>query len=386
MEPAFASATKQRDFWLFYLATFACFFTVSQTAMLSVLLRDVRMSDQTAGVILGARYITAILGTLYSAVFIARIGVLNTAMLGIMVMVLSFLGLQVTYTEPASALAMRLLAGAGFGIFFPASFLYVRQCVTEVGQIQYMAILQTALVIPNLFGPGVAEWYLQHFGPECFFVVMGVPPLLVTLVVWLVASRFAELNQASTNSYIRLLGRREISLPLAASLIVGMVSGIFYSYMALWLRQSHINVSWYFAPYGVATLLSTFLLVRRVRDMPRQFVISAGFLSISLSAASLAAALTTGNAAVSGALFAAGYSVMLPTIIAWTCQYFPRSDHARSTALVNTAFNVGGVMGPLLVGWSTAAIGFVGIAGCIALVTGFMALLALRARLQLQPG
>jgi len=223
METPFASATKQRDFWLFYLATFACFFTISQTAMLSVLLRDVHMSDQTAGVILGARYITAIVGTLYSATFVARIGVLNTAMLGIAVMVLSFLGLQVTYTEPAPAFAMRLLAGAGFGIFFPASFLFVRKCVTESCQIQYMAILQTALVIPNLFGPGVAEWYLHHFGSERFFVVMGLPPLLVTLIVWLLARGPTEVSKASTNSYIGLLGRREISVPLAASLVVGMV-------------------------------------------------------------------------------------------------------------------------------------------------------------------
>jgi MFS family permease len=381
MEPAFACATKRRDFWLFYLATFACFFTISQTAMLSVLFREALMSDPAAGAIFGARYVTAILGTLYSAVIIARLGVLSTAMLGIAIMVLSFLGLQVTYTQPIPALVMRLAAGAGFGIFFPASFLYVRNRATETHQVQYMAILQTAIVLPNLFGPGVAEWYLQRFGPEWFFVVMGMPPLLITLLVWFVASRLAEVKQVSARSYFRLLGSRQISLPLAASMVIGMVAGIFYSYMALWLRQSAVKVSWYFAPYAVATLLSTLLLTRRVRGMPPQLVVSAAFLLIGLSAASLAIDLKVANAAVSGALYAAGYSVMLPTIIAWTCGYFQPSEHARPTALVNTAFNGGGVLGPLLVGWLQGTIGFVGIAACIALLTWLMALLALFALL-----
>lgn len=384
MESAFASATERRDFWLFYMATFACFFTISQTAMLSVLFREALMSDQAAGVILGSRYVTAILGTLYSAVVVARFGVLSTAMLGIAIMELSFLGLQVTYAEPIPALVMRLLAGAGFGVFFPASFLYVRNRVTQTHQIQYMAILQTAIVIPNLFGPGVAEWYLQRFGPEWFFVVMGTLPLSITLSVWLTASRLAEVKQVSTDSYFRLLGNPQISLPLAASLVIGMVSGIFYSYMALWLRQSSIKVSWFFAPSAIATLLCTFLIIRRVRGMPPQLVLSAAFLSIGLSAASLAMDLEPANAVVSGALFAAGYSVMLPTIIAWTCGYFPQNAHARPTALVNTAFNAGGVLGPLLVGWTLGTIGFVGVATSIALLACLMVLLTLLSHLRPQ--
>jgi len=383
MEKAFTNPSDRRDFALFYLATFACFFTISQTALLSVLFRDEHMSDRMAGVILGARYVAAIIGTLCSARMMAYAGVLNTAMLGIAVMVLSFLGLQFAYPYPIPALAMRLAAGAGFGMFFPAAFLYAKNKVTGTHQVRYMAIFQTAMIIPNLFGPGVAEWYLHRAGPEWFFVVMGVPALLMTVGTWIGANDLVGVKRPATGSYLRLLRDRQISVPLVASVVIGMVAGIVYSYMALWLWQSHVNVSWFFSPYAAAALFSALVLTRGARNKPPQLVTAAAFLSVGLSAVLLAIDLDVTAAFASGVLLASGYTIILPTIIAWTCQYFPQSEQARPTALVNTLFNVGGVLGPLLVGWLLGSIGVVGVVSGIALATFLMALLAWPVRTQL---
>jgi MFS family permease len=92
--------------------------------------------------------------------------------------------------------------------------------------------------------------------------------------------------------------------------------------------------------------------------------------------------LDVATALASGALLAAGYTIILPTIIAWTCRYFPPSEHARPTALVNSLFNAGGVLGPLLVGWLLGSVGFVGVVMGIALIAFLMALLAWPTRTQ----
>ena len=42
-----------------------------------------------------------------------------------------------------------------------------------------------------------------------------------------------------------------------------MVAGIVYSYVALWLWQSHVNVSWFFSPYAAAALFSAPMQVIR---------------------------------------------------------------------------------------------------------------------------
>jgi hypothetical protein len=77
---------------------------------------------------------------------------------------------------------------------------------------------------------------------------MGVPALVITVWAWIGANHLIGVKQAAACSYLRLLRDRQISVPLVASVVIGMVAGIVYSYMALWLWQSHVNVSWFFSP------------------------------------------------------------------------------------------------------------------------------------------
>ena len=171
------SGHARTDYWLFYAATFLCFFTVAQTALLAIIFKEAQMAEKSIGFVLGARNVTAILGTLFSGVLMQRLGALRTALVGLSTILLSFIGLQFTYDAVAPALAMRLAAGAGFGIYIPAGFVYMKTKSGSENQAYHATILVTAMTIPNIFGPTLAESYLRVFGVHNFFIIMGIPPV-----------------------------------------------------------------------------------------------------------------------------------------------------------------------------------------------------------------
>jgi hypothetical protein len=105
---------------------------------------------------------------------------------------------------------------------------------------------------------------------------MGVPALVITVWAWIGANDLIGVKQAAACSYLRLLRDRQISVPLVASVVIGMVAGIVYSYMALWLWQSHVNVSWFFSPYAAAALFSALVLTRRARNRSPRWVARCG--------------------------------------------------------------------------------------------------------------
>jgi hypothetical protein len=74
-------------------------------------------------------------------------------------------------------------------------------------------------------------------------------------------------------SYLRLLRDRFLILPLSASLSVGIIFGFVYSFIALWLRQASMPVTWFFGPYALIALFSAFVVMRRAKDKPAPTVV-----------------------------------------------------------------------------------------------------------------
>jgi len=72
----------------------------------------------------------------------------------------------------------------------------------------------------------------------------------------------------------------------------------------------------------------------------------------------LAFVVVPASVVVSGILFALGYTVCLPTIVVWAGQTFAPAEQARSTALTNTVFNVGGALGQVIGGLAISNFGF----------------------------
>jgi MFS family permease len=79
---------------------------------------------------------------------------------------------------------------------------------------------------------------------------------------------------------------------------------------------------------------------------------------MTLSLIILAVVAAPSGVVMAGILFALGYSVTLPTVVVWAAQTCPPAEQGRSTALVNTVFNIGGVIGPLLGGFAIPVVGF----------------------------
>jgi len=370
----FISHHDAREFWLLCVATFLCFLTLSQTALLSVILSERGVPVESVGIVLASYGVTVTAFSLVSGPLANRIGTLHTLQLGMALLLIAHLSYHFTIGSLTGAITSRLLQGAGFGLFLASAMAFATGKLAPERIVYLLGIYASMVQLPNALGPPLAKLYLDHYGSGFFFLAGALPALLALPLTTGMQDRVVKISHSRNTTLTKTAADPKLRLPLIAILVVGTMLGLVPSYMAPLLIDKEVPIACFFSVYPVTAFVSRFVLMAWIERWPRWQTLCAGFAFMSIAYAGLAA---TDNALVVIALailFGLGSSVSYPTLSACVSDLFDAGNKAMPLAVFNTAFNLGLFLTPLSAGYIIA---FGGYHLSLLLLAGGSALIAL---------
>ena len=314
-------------------------------------------------------------------VWIARImltwGVLSSAMIFV--------------DSPASFYVIRFLLGAAEAGFFPGVILYLTQWFPQRERARAVGLFMTATAMAGVIGAPISSALLRMDGTwglhgwQWLFLIEGLPAVLLVPVVlwymtekpaaatWLTAEerqwlvREMEHEQAAGSHAIVTLGAALGSLRLWIVALPYFCIVIAFYGISFWLPQlvqsmsslgSATIVLLTAIPYVSATVGLVVVGARSDRTRERRWHVAVpcligatGFVLTALAPATPAVALTTLSIAAFGIWGTLGPFWAIPTAL------LRGTAAAGGIALVNSIGNVGGFVGPYLMGWIRDATG-----------------------------
>jgi len=289
-------------------------------------------------------------------------------------------------TGPVSFFTLRFLLGACEAGFFPGMILYLTYWFPAATRAQFNALFLSAIVIANIIGSPLSGFILQTAGGwgglknwQWLFVLEGLPSCILAFVTllylpskpadarWLdveekllVASAIARDDLPHHDLRTGLSDARVWLLALADFGIIIALYGI-----GLWLPQfvkslgfTDVETGFVVAMPYVATMIAMIAWARlsdargeRIRHIVQPAL---------LAAASLAAAALLGTSLWSVlALAFATVGIYAALVVFWTLpqSFLGGTAAAGAIALVNSIANLGGFLGPTIVGYLKTATG-----------------------------
>ncbi|HEY2035146.1 MAG TPA: MFS transporter [Rhizomicrobium sp.] len=289
-------------------------------------------------------------------------------------------------TGPVSFFILRFLLGACEAGFFPGMILYLTYWFPAATRAQFNTLFLSAIVIANIIGSPLSGFILQTAGGfgglkswQWLFLLEGLPSCILAFVTlfhlpnrpsdasWLCA----EEKQIIFNAIARddlphrdlRTGLSDIRVWLLALADFGIIIALYG--IGLWLPQivkslgfNDLETGFVVAMPYVATMIAMIAWARvsdargeRIRHIVQPAL---------LAAASLAAAAVLGTSLWSVlALTLATIGIYAALVVFWTLpqSFLGGTAAAGAIALVNSVANLGGFMGPTIVGYLKTATG-----------------------------
>ena len=376
--PGFIDARARREFLAICIA--GLFFSITQnySTLLAIVFQQSGHSLPQTGVLLSVFAIPTVLTALFSGAIVARLGVMGTMRIS---MILTILGLgSLAFTRDSFALAMlsRIVQGLGVGMLLPSSMTYIQSRLTRERFVYLVAVYSTVIPLATAIAPPIGEWTLAHYGPTVMFL---------TGAAWCVAGlglTFGPrpLPTSGKGGVLGLDGafRRRLILPVVAIVTGGGLYGFVVSYLAPDMQHRGIALAAFFIPSTVALVISRMGAMRRLQVVPPRYLVASGLVlcAIGLGCAAYATAADRGAAAAesagdvaatlqdalaqsarnqpvttiafsvaAGFLLGAGNSVLFPVISAWVSQGLAPTERAGPQAITSCAFYLGIYATPL---------------------------------------
>ena len=294
-------------------------------------------------------------------------------------------------TGSVSFFILRFLLGACEAGFFPGMILYLTYWFPAATRAQFNALFLSAIVIANIIGSPLSGFILQTAGGlgglkswQWLFLLEGLPSCILAFVTlfylpskpadasWLCA----EEKQIVANAIARddlphndlRVGLSDVRVWLLALADFGIIIALYG--IGLWLPQivkslgfSDLETGFVVAMPYVATMIAMIAWARlsdahgeRIRHIVQPAL---------LAAASLAAAALLGTSLWSVlALTLATIGIYAALVVFWTLpqSFLGGTAAAGAIALVNSIANLGGFLGPTIVGYLKMATGTYGVA------------------------
>jgi len=280
---------------------------------------------------------------------------------------------------PNSFYALRFLLGAAEAGFFPGMMLYLTYWFPPATRAQFNSLFLVSIMVANIFGSPISGFILGMdgirglHGWQWLFILEGLPSCLLAFAVlawlpdnparatWLsdgekqvLAAAHARDEVARGGLRAGLLDPRVWILALADFGIILAIYGV-----SLWLPQivkamgfSNVETGFVVAMPYVAALLAMIAWARssdRRRERSFHIVIPALLAAASLFASALLGANLW--SVVTLTLATVGFYAAL--VVFWTLPtaFLGGTAAAGGIALINSIANLGGFLGPSLMGW-----------------------------------
>jgi MFS family permease len=360
LEAGFADARARGEFIRLGLAGFLASFMYSHGALLAVIFDREGFDLHQIGLLLSLYAAPVIFSSLVSGAVAARLGVLPTCRLSVILMIAGFFSLRYTGADFWPALASRFVQGVGQGLFLGSFVTYAQSRLSPRRFVYLLGLFSSMLPLAQAFGPPFGAFILNAYGAKTVFLEAAIPACIGLALTF--GLRPLPRPAPARGLDFSAAWRRDRFAPLAAAFVNGTMVGFTGAYLAAALDAKALPIGAFFLASTTAMLASRFLAMRRLEAADRRILIGCGFLLEGLSFILVALAGRSWLVVIAGMLFGMGYSVVYPVLSAWMSEGVDPSARAGPQALFNTIFSAGILLTPYPEAMIIAVAGYAGAA------------------------
>ena len=385
-EAGYIDVIARSEYLRLAVGCFLVSFMNAHSTLLSVVFAQNGHSLHDIGLLLSLNAGIIIFFALMSGEIAARIGVLATLRVAIVLLIVGFGSFQFTRDSFVGALGSRIVQGMGQGIFLSAAITYVQSRLSTKRFLFLLGVFSATMPLAQAVAPPFGEWIITHYGDHFLFLLVSAPALVGLALTF----GLRGLERPPEHKGLDLLAswRKDYVRPLASVIVNGTMFGFCTAYLAVALRDRNIPLAAFFTASTVTMFTSRFLALRQIERVERPLLVAAGltlmgigFVAVALPAMPWIQALWVASARsiwpviFGGFSFGVGYSLTYPVLSAWMSDGVERSRRAGPQAWLNGGFNFGLFAMPLPEAWLIAGHGFdiamlwlAGLSGLMALV------------------
>lgn len=358
--------------------------------VIAALAADWNLSATEMGWIGSVNSIGMVFGAFIFGILADKIGRKNVFILTLVLFSVAS-GLSAFTTTLAAFLVLRFIVGAGLGGELPVASTLVSESVEAKERGRIVVLLESFWAIGWLIAAIISYFIIPEYGWRLALILTAIPALYaIYLRLKLPDSPQFTAKRNRTQSVwqnIKDVWSEKYAKSTLMLWIVWFTVVFSYYGMFLWLPSvmmmngfTMIQSFGYVLIMTLAQLPGYFTAAWLIERMGRKFV-----LVVFLSGTALSA-LIFGNADSTAVLITAGMFLSFFNLGAWGALYaytpeqYPTIIRATGAGMAAAAGRIGGVLGPLLVGWMVTAnydIGIVFMVFCFAIVIGVLAIIFL---------
>lgn len=358
--------------------------------VIAALAADWNLSATEMGWIGSVNSIGMVFGAFIFGILADKIGRKNVFILTLVLFSVAS-GLSAFTTTLVAFLVLRFIVGAGLGGELPVASTLVSESVEAKERGRIVVLLESFWAIGWLIAAIISYFIIPEYGWRLALILTAIPALYaIYLRLKLPDSPQFTAKRNRTQSVwqnIKDVWSEKYAKSTLMLWIVWFTVVFSYYGMFLWLPSvmmmngfTMIQSFGYVLIMTLAQLPGYFTAAWLIERMGRKFV-----LVVFLSGTALSA-LIFGNADSTAVLITAGMFLSFFNLGAWGALYaytpeqYPTIIRATGAGMAAAAGRIGGVLGPLLVGWMVTAnydIGIVFMVFCFAIVIGVLAIIFL---------
>ncbi|MEK3936744.1 MFS transporter [Sporosarcina sp. FSL W7-1349] len=300
-------------------------------------------------------------------------------------------GLSAATTTLAAFLVLRFLVGAGLGGELPVASTLVSESVSAKERGRVVVLLESFWAAGWLLSALIAYFIIPDYGWRIALVLTALPAFYAIYLRRNLpdSPKFEQEGKPKETIMSKMKGiwtkkyaRRTLMLWIVWFTVVFSYYGMF-----LWLPSvmvlkgfSMIKSFGYVLLMTLAQLPGYFTAAWLIEKVGRKFVLATYLLGTAASALAFGNADTLAMLLLSGALLSFFNLGAWGALYAYSPEQYPTAIRATGSGMAAAVGRIGGIFGPLLVGWLLAAdYGFGTIFGifCVAIVIGVLAVVFL---------
>jgi MFS family permease len=304
--------------------------------------------------------------------WVDRFGARRVMLPGVGVLLATLLLLPLA-AAPAAYIALMAGLGCGNGVLATAAGVLVAQASPAARRGEALSVYFLATALSFAAGPplGLALYGRGGIRP-CFVAALGLGALIALLILTL---RSPALEGTSDHTF-RWFSRR--ALPAAATVVcVNIGYSSIYAFLPLYALASGLegSLGWFYVLFAICIITGR-LTLRGLSDrIGRAQVIVPAVALTTLSYLLLALPPRVPTLVAAAIMLGAGVAMFYPTLLALLVDRTPEAERGSAMGTLSGSFDLGSVLGSLLVGFTVERVSFA--AGFHAAAAGALAGLTL---------
>lgn len=362
-------------------ATFAFWFNVDFLLLaLPLYMRDIGFNPSAIGLVFGAAAPAAIVARLLSGRLIDRTGGRAFLLGGAAALAVGSAAMVITESFPI-LIALRLLQGAGLGVFTNASLAYVSYSVPPSKRDEALGWWAAATPTMATLAPVAAAFVTQHFGFIPAFLVAASAGGVATLSGFLLPHLERTPHLVNSASSYRPYVPAAL-LPGLFGGAIALASGSFAAFAPLLASDRGVeNVGLLLTCSALGSILVRFIAGPVATHKGRSWVIVPGLVLASLALVLLGTTRSDLFLLIAPFFFGIGTGAAMPGLLSWAVARAGETERATAGGTFYAFFEVGLFTGPALLGGVVQRLGFISFTlPAMVLIVALLAYLAVAKR------